>query len=138
MGVWLSSIDAPPRALAFAFYDTFRYFSWWIFIGAALIYSALTFTGEWSKDGPLIFSDKNARPLKLILGIHINFLILLLLLQTILVRLDPSTPDWMTRNIGRGTTNLDLFFIIAMAILSFIERRILYVDSSAHSPQQIP
>ena len=137
MRVGLSLIDAMPGALGLLVYDIFQYFSWWVYLGTALAYSALTFTGEWSKDGPLIFSRKNARPLQVVMGIHISFLAILLLVLKILVRLDPSTPDWMTRNIGGGNTMLDLFFISGMIIMSFIERRWLYVepdtDTSEHS-----
>ena len=55
MEVWLSLIDATPTALGFVLYDIFHYFSWWVYLGSALIYTALVFSGELSKDGPLSF-----------------------------------------------------------------------------------
>jgi len=131
MDAWLSSVDATPRALALVFYDTFQYFSWWIYLGEALIYTALVFTGELSKDGPRIFSKGNARSIQFIIAVHINFLIVLLLLLKIACSIDPSLPDWMTRHIGRGLTFLDLFSILGMMFMAFIERRTLYVESNA-------
>jgi hypothetical protein len=134
MGAGLSPIDATPRALSFLAYDIFQYFSWWIYLGAALSYSALVFTGELSKDGPLIFSRKNARSIPVIIGIHINFLIVLLLLMKLICSIDPSLPTWMTSNIGRGGTLAVVFFILGMVVMSFIERRWLYVESGAIIP----
>jgi hypothetical protein len=126
MEVWLSPIDATSRALAFAFYDIFQYFSWWVYLGSALIYTALVFSGELSKEGPRIFSKANARSTQFIIAVHINFLILLLLLVKITCFFDPSFPDWMTRNTGRGSTFLDLFSILGMMLMGFLERRTLY------------
>jgi hypothetical protein len=134
MGVELSPIDAAPRALGFLAYDVFQYFSWWIYLVAALAYSALVFTGELSKDGPLIFSRKNARSTQVIIGIHINFLIVLLLLIRLVCSIDPLFPSWMTRNIGRGNTLLEVFFILGMVAISFFERRFLYVESNSIAP----
>ena len=133
MGFGPIQIDGTPHLLGFFVYDTFQYFSWWAYVVAALVYSAAFFTGEMSKDGPLIFSKRNARSTKVIIGIRMNFLMALLLLLKVGCSIDPSLPDWMTRHIGRGGTTLDLLFIIAMMLMGFIERRTLYVESDAET-----
>jgi len=123
--------DSAFVAMVFFRFDLFQNFSWWVYLGAALIYSAFAFTGEWSKDGPLIFSKRNARPLQVVVGIHTNFLIVLLLLLKVAVSLELSMPNWMTRDAGRRGSPLDLVFIFGMLIMGFIERRLLYVESDA-------
>jgi hypothetical protein len=135
MGIGTSLIDAMPQSLGILIYDSFQYFSWWVYLGSTLIYSAFVFSGELSKDGPLIFSKRNARSTKMIIVIHINFLMALLLLMKLVCSIDPSLPDWMTRHIGRGVTSLDLLFIIAMMLMGFIERRTLYVEPDANKHQ---
>jgi hypothetical protein len=69
-----------------------------------------------------------------IIGIHINFLIVLLLLMKLICSIDPSLPRWITSNIGRGSTLAVVLFILGMVIMSFIERGSLYVESGAITP----
>jgi hypothetical protein len=69
-----------------------------------------------------------------IIGIHINFLIVLLLLMKLICSIDPSLPSWITSNIGRGSTPAVVLFILGMVIIGFIERGSLYVESGAITP----
>lgn len=57
-------------------HEDLLYFSWWGYLGVVLVYSALTFHGEFSKvDGPLIFSKENSRSISDISLIHGVFLL---------------------------------------------------------------
>ena len=90
--------------------------------------SALVATGELSKEGPLIFSKRNSRTLSAILWAHLLFLTILLVMWKFVSYLDPHLPDWMTSYIGRGGSAFNMFFIVAMLVMSFLERRWLYVE----------
>ena len=105
------------------------YFSWLWFAIVGVIYSAVVFTGEMSKDGPLIFSKRNAKSLSEIIRIHLAFLFFILALLWFTIRIMPFMPNWMSEKIRRGLTYYDVFFVLAMIGLSLIERRWLFVES---------
>jgi hypothetical protein len=133
MVLGLSLIDSVPGVLGLLVSEDFEYFSRWVYFGSALIYTAFAFSGELSKEGPLIFSKRNARPLSVIFGTHLAFLAILLGLLRLVCYIDSSVPNWMTRDIGRGSTILDLLFIIAMMIMGYFERRWLYMESDTYA-----
>ena len=105
------------------------FFSWPWFAACVVIYSAYVFRGEMSKDGPLIFSKRNARKLTKIIYIHIDFLMVLLTLMWLEIRIEPLMPNWMSEKIGRAGTLFDYIFILVMMGLGYIERRWLFVGS---------
>ncbi|MGA7342687.1 MAG: hypothetical protein WBE72_21785 [Terracidiphilus sp.] len=111
-----------------------RYFSWLNFAFIALVYSVLIFVGKISKDGPRIFSRRNARQVLQILVLHSSFIIILLLLVRISNQLVPILPYWMTDtfNAGRGArlSIADLMFVAIAAVLAFIERIWIYLESA--------
>lgn len=107
------------------------FFSWPWFAACVVIYSAYVCSGEMSKDGPLIFSKRNARKLTEIIYIHLAFLMVLLALMWFEIRTEPSMPNWMSEKMGRSGTFFDYIFIIAMIGLGYIERRWLFVGSDA-------
>jgi hypothetical protein len=113
--------------------EDLQYFSWWGYAFVAAAYSALVFSGELSKDGPLIFSRRNARVLSQILLIHVAFLIILLCFLRISSYIVPSLPYWMTDTFRARRTRVsiaDIIFFLAAMVMLFIERRKLYVESA--------
>ncbi len=115
--------------------EQLRYFSWLGFALIALLYSALVFMGELSKDGPSIFSSRNARPVLQVLILHFSLIMVLFLLVRIGNQIVPIMPYWMTDTFkaGRGArlSIADLVFIAIAGILVLIERVWLYVKSAS-------
>jgi hypothetical protein len=111
-------------------------FSWFSFLLYGAMYSAFVFSGEASKDGPLIFSRRNRRPIAAILGFHAVFLAILLESLRLAAYFEPSLPDWMSDKAGRVGTCYDFFFVILMLIMGFIERRLIVVKADANSPDE--
>ncbi len=111
------------------------YFNWMDFGLGSLAYSAFVFSGELSKDGPLIFSKRNRRSTSVVLTSHCAFLVILLCLLRIFTVLIPSLPYWMTDtfNAGRGgrVSIADLVFIALASGLVYCERKWLYVESTS-------
>lgn len=111
--------------------------SWWIYTGAALLYTAFTFRGELPRREALIFSKDNDRTLTSILTIHAVFLGVLLAAIRIATISLPFLPSWLTAtfNVYRGVpaSGLELVFIFGGTAMHHIERRLLYVcvDKSA-------
>ncbi len=113
--------------------ETLRYFSWAIFIGACLIYSAFVFSGELSKDGPLFFSKRNKRTTSQVLGLHSTFLIALFCLMQVSALIVPALPFWLTDTLaarGARFSLADVGFVLIAAVLVYIERRWLFLDSN--------
>lgn len=121
--------------------DQLQYFSWWGYGFAAIVYTALVFRSELSKEeGPLIFSKQNSRTLTAILVSHVAFLTILFALLRTASFLLTALPDWMTDTFrARGThvSIADLSFILLVLLMHLIERRWLYVESeeSFHDPE---
>ena len=113
--------------------EQLQYFSWVGYVVVAVVYTALVFHGELSKDdGPLIFSKQNARPLPVILMIHVAFLAIILEILRIAPFILPSLPDWTTdtfRVRGTSISIIDVLFVIAMGLMYLIEGRWIYVES---------
>lgn len=117
-------------------FDPLQYFSWWVFGGVVLAYTALVFHGEFSKeDGPLIFSKRNARTRRGVISLHLMFLTVLFVLMRIGIFLYPSLPRWMTKTFnsrGAAYSVLDMMYILAMIVMHYIERKRLYFESATH------
>ncbi len=108
-----------------------RYFSWILFVLVCLIYSAFVFSGELSKDGPLIFSKQNARSLREVLLSHCAFLVILFCLMRIFNSLVLVLPYWMTDTwVLHGTrwSVADVLFTAFASIMVYSERRWLFVE----------
>jgi len=115
-------------------FDPMQYFSWWVFLGAGLLFTAFIFTGIFWKNGPLVLSKRNAKPVSSVLTIHAEFLLVLFVLMWGAPFLYPALPGWMTDTFyARGTTvsTVDVVFIVLMAIMHLIERRWIYQDAEA-------
>lgn len=108
-----------------------RYFSWGLFVPVYLIYSAFVFSGELAKDGPLIFSKRNARSTREVLVFHCAFLVILFCLMRVFNLLVPNLPYWMTDTfVARGSrlSVAHVFFIVLAAIMVYRERKWLFVE----------
>lgn len=119
--------------------ETLRYFSWAIFIGACLIYSAFVFSGELSKDGPLFFSKRNERTTSQVLGLHSAFLIALFCLMQVSALIVPTLPFRLTdTSAARGArfSLADVGFVLIAAVLVYFERRWLFIDSNTRGKEQ--
>jgi hypothetical protein len=114
-------------------FDPLQYFSWTVYGGVVIAYSALAFHGELSKeDGPLIFSRHNERSLPSVFSIHLIFLMALLALMWASVAIYSHLPNWLTDTfVSRGATFslLDIMYILAMIVFHYIERGWLYIGS---------
>jgi hypothetical protein len=128
----VSPIHAAPGAAVVLFLDPLQYFSWWVYGGVAVVYTALVFHGELSKkDGPYIFSERNARPLSEIISIHLVFLAIFWGLMQIGASTYRFLPNWITTMFdsrGSAYSVLDILYILAMIALHYVERRWLYVE----------
>jgi hypothetical protein len=130
-----------PGALGLQLVDPLQYFSWGIYAGAGVLYSALSFTGELSKEGALIFSKRNARSLSWIFAIHTLFLVTLIGLMRVAPFIYPSLPNWMTDLFPHQNPPLsafDLVFVLVIIGLSRVERRWLYRESETESRDREP
>jgi hypothetical protein len=111
--------------------EVLRYFSWTWFLFVSLIYSAFVFSGELSKDGPFIFSRRNARSTRDVIASHVAFLVILLCLMQIFCFIVPSLPYWMTdtfRARGAPSSVADIVFMVLAAALVHVERKWLFVE----------
>jgi hypothetical protein len=128
-GVCLSAMLRVGEGSSF---DPMQYFSWWVFLGAGLLFTAFTFTGILWKNGPLVLSKQNAKPVSSVLTIHTEFLLVLFVLTWGAPFLYPALPGWMTDTFhARGTTvsTIDVVYIVLMGIMHLIERRWIYQES---------
>jgi hypothetical protein len=130
-------IETVPRTVAYDF-DPLQYFSWWVYGGTAIVYTAFAFRGELPRQGALIFSKQNARSFSGIVTIHLAFLTILFALMRVVVYIYPGLPDWMTNTTfsNGARTVVDILFIVTMIALHYIERRWLYTapETGAKSP----
>lgn len=112
-----------------SWFDPMQYFSWWVFLGAGILFTVNIFTGILWKNGPLVLSKRNAKPVSAVLTIHAEFLLVLFVLMRGAPFLYPVLPGWMTDTFyARGTTvsTVDVVFIVLMGIMHLIERRWIY------------
>lgn len=127
-GIYLSTLLRIGEESSF---DPMQHFSWWVFLGAGLLFTANIFTGILWKNGPLVLSKRNAKPISSVLTIHAEFLVFLLVLMWGAPFLYPGLPGWMTDTFtARGTevSTVDLVFIVLMGIMHLIERRWVYQE----------
>jgi hypothetical protein len=118
-------------------FDPLQYFSWWIFVAAGFLYTAMAFSGLLYKESALVFTKRNAKSLSEIFTIHLEFLTMLFGLMWIAPFIYPHLPRWLTDPvIVRGATHsvADIFLIFVMAIMNFIERRHIYVEADTELP----
>lgn len=104
--------------------------SWLIYIGAVLLYTALTFRGELPPGEASIFSKDNARPPTSVLTIHAVFLGGLLAAIWMAIDSLPVLPSWLTATFTfheMPMSVLELGFILGGFAMHYIERRMLYV-----------
>ena len=107
----------------------------------AAVYSTFVFTGEASKDGPLIFSKRNARSIFQVLLMHGAYLVSLLCILQIASGVVPRLPFWMTDTFavrGSRVSFADILFALVCAVMCFIERRKLYVKYGPEIPESGP
>lgn len=116
-------------ALAVLSDDPLVYFSWPTYFVFGAIYTAFAFSGELSKEGPLIFSKRNARPLSAVFIVHLAFLTILYGFLRVATYMEPSLPNWLTKDVGRSVSVFNVFFLVALLVMQFIERRWLFVES---------
>lgn len=113
--------------------EILQYFSCWAYLLVAAAYSALVFSGELSKDGPVIFSNQNARSVPQVALAHGAFLIVLLCFLRLASFIVSALPNWMTNtfNAGRrgGFSIADFLFVAVSSIMVLIERKRLCVQS---------
>jgi hypothetical protein len=113
--------------------ENLLYFSWFGYLCVVLVYSALTFHGEFSKiDGPLIFSKQNSRSILGISLIHGVFLLAILGALRAVPLVLPLLPEWMTDTfVSHGTHSsiADYLCMIAAIVMYRIERKCLYAES---------
>ena len=93
-----------------------------------MIYTALVCSDELSKNGPLIFSNRDARHLPMILWMHLAFLTILFGMWRLASYADPHLPHWMTEYAGRRGTIFNIVFILGMLGMHLVERKMLYVE----------
>lgn len=111
-------------------WDSLESFSWFWIAGYSVLYSALVFSGEMSKEGPLIFSKRNARSARQILFGHLLFLTISIALYRVAVAIDSHVPNWMSEYAGRGGTWYEGLFLVALLVLTYIERKWLFLPSA--------
>ena len=131
------SVFAMPLALGLLRFDPMQYFSWWIYVGVGVVYTALAFRGELSKEGALIFSKQNSRSLPEIFTVHLAFLAFLLVLMRTGPHIYRFLPNGLTDTFnvrGSSVSVLDIVFILVMIAAHYIERGFIYLDSEAGGP----
>jgi hypothetical protein len=110
--------------------EALRYFSWVRFIIIAVIYTAFVFWLELAKDGPFIFSSRNARSRSYVFRAHAMFLTILFCCFRISIFIVPSLPFWMTDTFVTGHGNrgsiADIFLCLAAFGMAYFERKWLY------------
>jgi len=114
-----------------------QYFSWWIYVLAGALFTVYAFTGLLYKEGSLVFSEQNAKPLSAVLIVHLEFLLILFGLMWIAPFVYPYLPNWMTDTFnvrGAAVSSVDVLFVLAMGALHLIERRWIYLESEAGGP----
>lgn len=104
-------------------------FSWLWFGVFAAIYTAWVFSGEFSRNGPRIFSAGNSRSLPWILLTHAGFLCIVLAIYWIAVVLEPSMPHWMFGTARHHSTWYEYAIIAVLIVLGLFERIWLFVGS---------
>ncbi|MGB7189601.1 MAG: hypothetical protein WBD10_05650 [Acidobacteriaceae bacterium] len=117
--------------------DPLQYFSLWIYISAAVFYSAVTLGGALRKGDAQVFSKQNAKPLSAILVVHFEFLTVLLGLMWIVPLVYSYLPSWITdtyRFRGATISNLELLFCFATGVMYLIERRHIYAKTKIDEP----
>lgn len=120
--------------------EPIRHFPWPVYVLAGAAYSALAFRGELPREGALIFSKQNARPLSTILAIHLAFLTILLGLLWLAPYIEPFLPIWLTDDTylvgyhGSTYSVLEYLFIFLMIGMHCLERRWLYLKAKETGP----
>lgn len=113
--------------------EVLRYFSWARFSVVAVVYSAAVFWIELAKDGPFMFSRKNARSKLQVLLAHAIFLTILFCGYRICNGVVPALPFWMTdtfrlRYSGRASFADTISILLALGMALF-ERKWLYRET---------
>jgi hypothetical protein len=108
-----------------------RYFSWTRFAIVAALYTAIVFWLGTYKDGPTIFSGRNARSRWQVLLAHVMFLIILFCCFRIFPYIVPSLPFWMTdmttvRRRGSRSSFVECVLYLGAFGMAYFERRWLY------------
>jgi hypothetical protein len=76
--------------------EALRYFSLARYIIIAVVYSVCVFWTELAKNGPFIFSSRNARTKAQVLQAHAMYLVILFCCYRLSTYLVPRLPFWMT------------------------------------------
>ena len=117
--------------------EDLQYFSWLVYALVAAAYSAFVFSGELSKDGPRIFSERNARSASQVIAAHAAYLTMFLCLLRLASYIVLTVPLWMTNTFDGGRhlrlSIFDLLFAAVWVTLALIERKHLYVESESDS-----
>lgn len=110
--------------------EVLRYFSWTRFAIVAVVYSAVVFWSELARNGPFIFSRKNARSKPQVWLAHAIFLTILLCDYRICNEIVPALPFWMTDTFHLRFSNraslADIISILLALGMALVERKWLY------------
>jgi hypothetical protein len=115
-----------------------HHYEWLIYALVAFVYTMLQFGISFTNWSTPIFSNRNSRKPSFVVLAHLMFLAILMkfvwLAFYVYQSLYSALPDWMTINIRRGVTPLDLLFVLTVLAIGFIERRWIYVESNTLDP----
>jgi hypothetical protein len=123
--------------------EVLQYFSWLAYALVAAAYTAVVFGGELSKEGPRIFSKRNARSVSQVIAAHSACLTILLCFLRLASYIVLTLPHWMTNTLeGEGgrsdrsrITIADLLFLLASIVMAQIEQKRLFVQSETDSAE---
>lgn len=105
--------------------------AWWLYVGAAVLYTAVTFRGELSKSEALIFSERNARSRSSIFTIHAAFIVGLFALIWAARTALPVLPAWLTDTYNIYEAPMSglafAFFLVGLG-LHYVERYVLFLE----------
>ncbi len=115
--------------------EALRYSSLTRFLVIATVYTACVFWMELSKNGPFIFSSRNARSKAQVVLAHAMYLVILFCFYRMSVYLVPTLPSWMTDNF-RASSNTrasiaDLLLCAAAYGMAYFERKWLSRECGA-------
>jgi hypothetical protein len=121
-------------------YDPVQRYPWLIYLVVGAVYTVAVFW-VWlpgDEDTAPIFSDRNAKPLTVILGSHLVFLTILLESVWFASHSSSFLPGWLTDEniVARGGRHsvLEILLIIATYFMRKIEMRKIYAESDKVVP----
>lgn len=113
--------------------DPLQKFSWWIYGGVVIVYTALVLYRGLEKAGShsIEFGTRSLSS-RLLVSVHGLFLAILLLMMSMGPYIYPNLPGWMTSMFIVRNSSISIFdviYIVTMGVLCLIERRWIYSSS---------